>query len=181
MSANAATLTPATPWYRQAWPWFLISLPLAAVVAGIATLVLAIRSNDGLVTDDYYKQGLAINKMLARDEVAVQMGLQASILVQGRALTVTLAARDGVQLPESLRLSLVHPTRQEADQILTLSRQGNGGYVGTLAEDPQQIGRRTVLLEDLGMSWRLNGEAELGASAVTLKPQDESSHKPAAD
>ena len=32
---------PVTPWYRQAWPWFLISLPATAVIAGSFTFYLA--------------------------------------------------------------------------------------------------------------------------------------------
>jgi hypothetical protein len=29
------------PWYVQFWPWFLILLPAAAVVASIVTLIIA--------------------------------------------------------------------------------------------------------------------------------------------
>ena len=63
--------TPAvTPWYRQAWPWFLISLPATAVVAGLITFYLAARGWDGPVANDYYKQGLAINEELTRSNRA---------------------------------------------------------------------------------------------------------------
>ena len=40
------------------------------IVAGVYTTVLAFTSSDGLVADDYYKQGLAINKTLKREERA---------------------------------------------------------------------------------------------------------------
>jgi hypothetical protein len=36
-------------------------LPIV-IVAGAVTVWLAVVSNDGLVTDDYYKQGLAVNQ-----------------------------------------------------------------------------------------------------------------------
>lgn len=52
------------PWYRQPWPWFLIALPAIAVVGCIATMILAIRTNDAVVAD-YYQRGLDINKELA--------------------------------------------------------------------------------------------------------------------
>jgi hypothetical protein len=40
------------PWYRQFWPWFIIALPAAAVIAGFFTLWLAISNPDYLVVDD---------------------------------------------------------------------------------------------------------------------------------
>ena len=54
-------LDAATPWYRQRWPWFLIALPASAVIGSAITAVLAVRTFDGPVAADYYKQGLAIN------------------------------------------------------------------------------------------------------------------------
>ena len=35
--------------------------PAAVIVAGVYTTILAFSSTDGLVADDYYKQGLMIN------------------------------------------------------------------------------------------------------------------------
>jgi hypothetical protein len=40
------------PWYRQFWPWFIIALPAAAVIASFFTLWLAISNPDYLVVDD---------------------------------------------------------------------------------------------------------------------------------
>ncbi len=40
------------PWYRQFWPWFIIALPAAAVIASFITLWLAISHPDQLVVDD---------------------------------------------------------------------------------------------------------------------------------
>jgi len=46
------------PWYRQFWPWFIIALPAAAVIAGFFTLWLAISRPDYLVVDDEEYQRL---------------------------------------------------------------------------------------------------------------------------
>ena len=43
---------PVTPWYRQFWPWFIIALPAAAVVASFVTLWLAISRPDYVVLDE---------------------------------------------------------------------------------------------------------------------------------
>jgi len=46
-----------TPWYRQFWPWFIIALPTAAVIASFVSLWLAVSHPDHLVvTEDEYLQ-----------------------------------------------------------------------------------------------------------------------------
>ncbi|MEW5966409.1 MAG: FixH family protein [Pseudomonadota bacterium] len=150
------TLTPAAskPWYREPWPWFLMSLPAAAVVAGLATVWIAARSADGLVVGDYYKAGLAINQTLARDEAARTLGLAATLAVDDDALTLHLEGRL-TPSPDTLKLTLAHPTRQGEDQTLTLSHAGNGRYraaMPTLA-----AGKWQLQLADAAGSWRLAG------------------------
>lgn len=47
-------------WYRQFWPWFLITLPSVAVVASFITLGIAIKHADTPVQDDYEQHGLTV-------------------------------------------------------------------------------------------------------------------------
>ena len=63
------------PWYKERWPWILMAGPALVIVAGIITVWLAVISNDGLVSDDYYKQGLAVNQRLQRDISPVVVNL----------------------------------------------------------------------------------------------------------
>ena len=39
------------PWYRQFWPWFLIAIPAAAVVAGIVTIIIAVRTAEPVLSN----------------------------------------------------------------------------------------------------------------------------------
>ena len=64
------------PWYRQRWPWLIMSGPALVVVASIYTAMLAVRSDDGLVADDYYTEGLAINKDIQRDAIAAARNIR---------------------------------------------------------------------------------------------------------
>ncbi|MFT3930203.1 MAG: FixH family protein [Spongiibacteraceae bacterium] len=48
------------PWYKQFWPWFLIVLPSAVVIASIVTLNIAFKYADEPVTGDYEKHGLTV-------------------------------------------------------------------------------------------------------------------------
>lgn len=147
-----------TPWYRQFWPWFLIALPATVVVAGISTLVIAIRHDDSLVVDDYYKQGLGINRVLAEDRAAERLGLGAEMhldLVTGD-VSVWLRGSEPA-LTEQLSLRLIHPTDAELDASLDLHYIGNGVYRGQLPDRLQ--GRRYVQLSgEQPQPWLLRSE-----------------------
>jgi len=89
------------PWYRHPWPWLLMAGPFIVVVAGLVTAYLAVVSNDGLVDDDYYKQGLAVNQISARDQRAAALALQAEVMrgADGAQIRILLRARSGTVLP----------------------------------------------------------------------------------
>jgi hypothetical protein len=40
------------PWYKEPWPWVIISIPAAAVIMGFITLYLALTRPDYLVVED---------------------------------------------------------------------------------------------------------------------------------
>lgn len=146
------------PWYRHRWPWILIAGPAVVVVAGIVTAWIAVRTSDGLVADDYYKQGLEVNQKLARSDEAAAMQIEARLrLVAGR-IDIKLASRSGASLPARLKVTLVHPTRAGEDQALVLSGD-QGAYSGSLA--PLGPGRWRVVIEDEGSTWRVAGVVRL--------------------
>ena len=144
---------PPIPWYRHHYVWLLIAFPAIAVVGGIVTLVIAVRSNDGLVVDDYYKQGLEINRTFARDQVAADMDLQAEVHIHPRSdtLTVELSGNPQFHHPEQIMVSFIHPTSSGFDQKVNLVITDPGVYSGHL---PELIpGTWNVILE--AQDWRL--------------------------
>lgn len=159
-----ASGTPALPWYRHPWPWLLMAGPAAVIVAGLVTMVIAFRSDDGLVADDYYKRGLAINQVLSRDEQARRLGLHASASFSGmRARVLLLGASEA---PPELRLRLIHPTRSGRDQLVTLRAVAPATYEGALA--PLEGESRQLVLEDPKGIWRLTGTRIGGRDSATL-------------
>ena len=77
----------AGPWYREPWPWLLMAGPAAVIVAGVVTAWIAFATFDGLVADDYYRQGRAINQELKRSQRASDLGLSASVdMAAGRVV-----------------------------------------------------------------------------------------------
>lgn len=145
-----------SPWYKQRWPWILISGPATVIVAGIITLWLAVISNDGLVTDDYYKQGLAVNQSLKRDQQAGSLGLQADVMRSEQNVRLLIGSDGSVILPKVIMLKLAHPTRAGHDQLLEMVAEGQGFYAGKLTADIG--GRWLVSIEDPAGQWRLQGD-----------------------
>jgi hypothetical protein len=146
------------PWYRHRWPWILMAGPGVVVVAGIATAWIAVRSHDGLVADDYYKQGLAVNQKLAKNDAAAAMQLEARLRLAPERIELRLASRALSPLPARLRLTLAHPTRSGEDQQAMLAGE-NGFYGGSLK--PLGPGRWQVAIEDEAGTWRLAGSVQL--------------------
>jgi hypothetical protein len=145
------------PWYRQFWPWFLISIPAGTVVAAMFTINLAVVSSDGLVNDDYYKEGLAIHMDADRVKKAQQLGLSGQ-LAHERA-----SGRVEVRLNEAagnvLQLTLFHPTRANRDQQVALQHAGDGRYVGRLAMLEPANWR--VSVQPPASDWRISGRLSI--------------------
>ena len=146
----------ATPWYREPWPWLLMLGPAVVIVAGFVTLILALQSNDGLVADDYYKQGLAINRTMARDARARAMHYRAQLTLEREKRRVRVILSGVGALPDALRLRLIHPGRSSADEAVALRPRGAGVYEGEYRRE--LTGRRHLILEDQPATWRISGE-----------------------
>lgn len=109
------------PWYKQFWPWFLIALPATVVVACIYTVIIAFNHEDSLVRDNYYKDGLGINRELSAQQVAndLSIALDMHIDVVTGEVMLDYQSESGV-LPLSIRVDFIHPTNADKDFSLEL-------------------------------------------------------------
>jgi hypothetical protein len=69
------------PWYKEPWPWFFLAPITASMIVGFSMLGVAIDTNDGLVTDDYYRQGVLYNENLERDVKAKELGITGPLIL----------------------------------------------------------------------------------------------------
>ena len=51
------SITDKKKWYKQFWPWFLITIPVCSMILSFNMLRFAFDGQDAMVVDDYYKQG----------------------------------------------------------------------------------------------------------------------------
>jgi len=137
------------PWYKERWPWILMSGPAAVVVAGSATLWIAFAGADGLVADDYYKRGLAVNAVLEREQAAARLGLAADLEHSGSVVRVRLRGAS----PEFLLVRFVNATRAGMDVRLRLGRTASGLYEAPGVSLAQ--GHWRAIIEDGRGDWRI--------------------------
>lgn len=60
------------PWYKEFYVWMVISGPVSVVLACAVTAFFILRGPDAVVSEDYYKEGLALAKEVGAAKPAMQ-------------------------------------------------------------------------------------------------------------
>ncbi len=142
---------PLKPWYKQFWPCFLFFLPLCAVVAGVITFFIAQAHNPVLVSDNYYKEGLAINANKRLEENAKTMGLSAEIIATATTLTVHLKGKELDQV--TLFVQLQHPVFDEFDKALVLTKIADNVFQAPVKL--VKVGKWYISIKDETNEWEI--------------------------
>ncbi len=139
------------PWYKEPMVWLVIAIPAVAVVLNLTQGIYAMSTFDGVVVDDYYKEGKAINQTLARDDAARAAGIIADLdFDYDKGLVSAKIKAKGDVAEKYVTLKMIHTTLKNNDQSILLEKQGDR-YVGELK--PLGPGRYEMHLE--GGAWRL--------------------------
>jgi uncharacterized protein len=148
------------PWYKQFWPWFIISMLTVSVVLGLSLLTISIIKGDSLVVDNYYDAGKGINTALDREKLATQLQLSAVVNFDDES-GIAEVALTGNSRPSQLSLSLISPTQPEKDRRIVMQPAEGNLYRGNMQDSVQ--GRRFVELigQEGGKDWRLFEEETL--------------------
>lgn len=64
MNPSQAPEQNSGPWWRHPIMWLVVGGPALVVVAGIATIWIAMRQPDPVIDPDYYRKGMEINRTL---------------------------------------------------------------------------------------------------------------------
>ena len=158
--ANKLPTYDTKPWYKQFWPWLLIALPGSVVIAGFTTLYIANIYSDDLVVDDYYKNGLAINRVLEKNAKAQALGIEAKLRFSEVADIWQVEVQITATEPDiELNLSLSHPLEADQDFSVPLRHSEADVYEAYL---PRPVAAHWHwIIESKGATpWRLDGSIE---------------------
>lgn len=155
------------PWYRQFWPWFVFGLPAAVVIACMLTIYIAVTNPDSLVKDNYYREGLAINRDLAAQQAATALGVQALLRVNSSTTDVSVKLRGQFSSPpQQLALQFIHPNDATLDVLVPLHAADRQYYIGKL---PGAVNGRwhLQLSPSDTQEWQLKKTVQIAAELTT--------------
>lgn len=153
------------PWYKQFWPWFLLFLPLSAVVGSFVTLGLFVKNSVNLVSEDYYKEGKGINVDLTKIHAAKAFKLKASVISTAAGIEVTLD-RGSLTFYPALNVSFTHRTLPDRDFEQTITSDANGRYRISLSSPIQ--GPWFVKLQPHDSEWLIQGKVTFPSESPTV-------------
>ena len=171
----------ASPW-RNPMVWLMVGLPIAAVIAGTSTLLIAVRAGGADAVSDKVQRTAQIQTTeLGPDERAATLKLSAVLSVHAAegsaAASLELLPATGAFVDASpegralrklpLRLLVQHPISASEDFELCLLPTATGWRVAH-ALDIRHDWRLQVMPE--GGAWRLRARLPAGQRGVLLAP-----------
>jgi hypothetical protein len=146
----------------------VIGLPAAAVIAGIATLILAARGAGDPGDHRVSRVAQSQTTDLGPDRAAARLALRASVVLEENG-GITLRFDGASPGASSLELALRHGTDPQRDRTALLRRVGDREYAGHL-DELRAAGDYNAELAPPGAEWRLVGRIEAGGKRLALEP-----------
>lgn len=147
---------PFTPWYKEPWMLLVVGVPTIAVCWGMVIITLAVTGKDSLVSDSYYKDGMAYTENNAFIDKAKRLQVKAAMTYNNGEIEATITGYLDEQ-PTFLMLQLIHPTLETKDESVFLQQTADGKYLGLANND--HLGKRKLWLQSPEQNWMLKDEA----------------------
>lgn len=149
-------LMKTTPWYKQFWPWFIIAIPMSSVIVAVIQISFALNSPNDLVKENYYKEGLGINKVLDKRKKAQELAIEASVTIDNLTGEVLLSTKNTQD--QQLTLNFVNSAIADKDFSLVMTQVAENQYRGQLSKSLQGIWN-LYLESDSG--WQISSRLDL--------------------
>ncbi len=149
-------MTQIKPWYREPWFWLVALPPIAAVLGGVTTVVIAVQNADSPVADRYDKIGFGVNTDNSQDQRALALGLSAELRLDSDQQRAYLKIYSVPPTTDNFQLDLIHSTDPRRDLHFALPSNPDNYF---RIELPASLnGRWQIHLSPADQSWRLRGQ-----------------------
>lgn len=109
-------------------------LPAVAVVASVLSLVVALRTPESELPEQYHWEGFQLDRDFSRAARATARQAHATLSGFGASRRCELTLRIAGAAPETLELLVAHATRPALDQKVTFTRESRGVTEGKTLE-----------------------------------------------
>lgn len=148
--------------------WLMWLLPGAAVVAGFATLAIALRGADQVLPPTYHWEGDGLDRDFARARNAATRDIALSLeLRDGECIAVV---RNLPADSETLALELANGSNAALDRFVTLRRVAPGELRAKC--EPLPPGRWWINVNDDAGDWSLRARAEGTLAHVSMRARE---------
>ncbi|WP_017445737.1 FixH family protein [Gayadomonas joobiniege] len=157
------------PWYKEPWPWVLITIIVVPMLVAVVRLNIYNEYKVDMVVDDYYKKGKAINQEFDREDLAAEYNIV--IFAQINSDNIVLELNHNRKLKEvpSLFISFYHSTQSEKDFKVIATQRADGKYSASF--DHAIDGKWQLTFESHDKSWKLQKNVYLPYSdKILIKP-----------
>jgi hypothetical protein len=148
--------------------WLMWALPGAAVLAGFATLAIALHGADRPLPEAYHWEGERLDADFARQRAAGSLGVRVTFEVADGRCVAHLAVSSGE--PFALDVLLTHGSDAGFDRALKLPRVAPGEYAAACA--PVPAGKWRVSVDEPAGAWSVRATADGDLAHVELRARD---------
>lgn len=150
-------------WYKEPWMLLVVGGPVIVVIAGIITFYIAWQGSDKIISKDYYKQGLNIDKDIQRDAKAAKYKMRAMLELDKATGNISLQLESAAILPSAVTLNISASSSTAVYELLhkvTLSQMKPGMYGGTLkiSSNSDNINLALWHIQVEAADWRLTAD-----------------------
>lgn len=163
-------------WYKEPWMLLVIGGPILVVVACLVTGFLAYSGADKVLSGDYYKQGLLINRDINLDAAARKYAMQASLGLDSGTGVIALEIEGNTVLADQVVFQVATSagslTNEVSSQIV-MKKIRPGRYEGKIrmALRPEVSNPALWHVKVEGPDWRLLADwRDPAHSRLQLRP-----------
>lgn len=148
--------------------WLMWALPGAAVLAGFATLAIALHRADRPLPEAYHWEGERLDADFVRQRAAASLGVRVTFEAGGGRCVAHLAATSGD--PAALDVLLTHASDAGLDRALKLPRVAPGEYASDCPAPP--AGKWHVSVDEPAGAWSVRDTVDGDLARVELRARN---------